>query len=199
VVARAGEVTRLLHGLKQGDRAAESRLLEMVYGELHRIAQRYMRGERDDHTLQATALVNEAYLRLVDQKDKTWQNRAHFFAVAAQVMRRILVDYARQHCAQKRGGIQQKLELDADLLISQQPSEMLLLLDGALERLKVFDPRQSRVIELRFFGGLTNEETAEVMGIGARTVKRDWQVAKSWLYGEMVRGPSDEPGEMEPH
>ncbi len=187
------DVTALLHALKQGDRGAESRLLDVVYEELHRIAERYMRRERQDHTLQTTALVNEAYLRLVDQKEKSWQNRAHFFAVAAQVMRRILVDYARKHGAQKRGGEQRKLELEGDLGITPERSEELLLLDQALERLKIWDARQSRIVELRFFGGLTNEETAEVLGVAARTVKRDWQVAKSWLYGEITKGAFDGP------
>jgi RNA polymerase sigma factor (TIGR02999 family) len=152
-----------------------------------------MRREREDHTLQTTALVNEAYLRLVDQKGKSWQNRAHFFAVAAQVMRRILVDYARKHRAQKRGGEQQKLELEGDVAITPERSDELLLLDQALERLKAWDARQSRIVELRFFGGLTNEETAEVLGVAPRTVKRDWQVAKSWLYGEITRGVFDGP------
>jgi RNA polymerase sigma factor (TIGR02999 family) len=187
------DVTGLLLALRQGDREAESRLLDAVYQELHGIAERYMRREREDHTLQTTALVNEAYLRLVDQKSKTWQNRAHFFAVAAQVMRRILVDYARKHGAQKRGGEQRKLELEGDVAITPERSDELLLLDQALERLKDWDVRQSRIVELRFFGGLTNEETAEVLGVATRTVKRDWQVAKSWLYGEISKGVFNGP------
>ena len=187
------DVTALLLALRLGDREAEGRLLDAVYKELHGIAERYMRGERDDHTLQTTALVNEAYLRLVDQKSKTWHNRAHFFAVAAQVMRRILVDYARKHRAQKRGGEQRKLELEGDVAITPERSGELLLLDEALERLKDWDARQSRIVELRFFGGLTNEETAEVLGVATRTVKRDWQVAKSWLYGEITKGVFNGP------
>jgi RNA polymerase sigma factor (TIGR02999 family) len=193
MVSSSEDVTALLLALRQGNREAEGRLLDVVYQQLHGIAERYMRREREDHTLQTTALVNEAYLRLVDQKGKSWQNRAHFFAVAAQVMRRILVDYARKHRAQKRGGEQQKLELEGDVAITPERSDELLLLDQALERLKAWDARQSRIVELRFFGGLTNEETAEVLGVAARTVKRDWQVAKSWLYGEITKGVFDGP------
>jgi RNA polymerase sigma factor (TIGR02999 family) len=193
MVSSSEDVTALLLALRQGNREAEGRLLDVVYQQLHGIAERYMRREREDHTLQTTALVNEAYLRLVDQKGKSWQNRAHFFAVAAQVMRRILVDYARKHRAQKRGGEQQKLELEGDVAITPERSDELLLLDQALERLKAWDARQSRIVELRFFGGLTNEETAEVLGVAPRTVKRDWQVAKSWLYGEITRGVFDGP------
>ncbi len=193
MVSSSADVTALLLALRQGDRNAEGRLLDAVYRELHNIAERYMRREREDHTLQTTALVNEAYLRLVDQKSKTWQNRAHFFAVAAQVMRRILVDYARKHRAQKRGGEQRRLDLEGDVAITPERSDELVLLDQALERLKDWDPRQSRIVELRFFGGLTNEETAEVLGVAPRTVKRDWQVAKSWLYGEITKGVFDEP------
>jgi len=193
MVSSSEDVTALLLALRQGSREAEGRLLDVVYQQLHGIAERYMRQEREDHTLQTTALVNEAYLRLVDQKGKSWQNRAHFFAVAAQVMRRILVDYARKHRAQKRGGEQQKLELEGDVAITPERSDELLLLDQALERLKGWDARQSRIVELRFFGGLTNEETAEVLGVAPRTVKRDWQVAKSWLYGEITRGVFDGP------
>ena len=193
MVSSSEDVTALLLALRQGSREAEGRLLDVVYQQLHGIAERYMRQEREDHTLQTTALVNEAYLRLVDQKGKSWQNRAHFFAVAAQVMRRILVDYARKHRAQKRGGEQQKLELEGDVAITPERSDELLLLDQALERLKGWDARQSRIVELRFFGGLTNEETAEVLGVAPRTVKRDWQVAKSWLYGEISKGVFNGP------
>jgi RNA polymerase sigma factor (TIGR02999 family) len=176
MASSSGDVTALLLALRLGDREAESRLLDAVYHELH-----------------CTALVNEAYLRLIDQKSKTWHNRAHFFAVAAQVMRRILVDYARKHRAQKRGGEQRKLELEGDVAITPERSDELLLLDQALERLKDWDVRQSRIVELRFFGGLTNEETAEVLGVATRTVKRDWQVAKSWLYGEISKGVFNGP------
>jgi RNA polymerase sigma factor (TIGR02999 family) len=180
-----GEVTRLLAGMRAGDREAEGRLVEVVYAELHRIAQRYIRHERPDHTLQATALVNEAYVRLIDQHDKQWQNRSHFFGVAAQVMRRVLVDHARSHHAAKRGGELTKVELDAALLLSPQKSGQLIALDDALSRLAAIDARQARIVELRFFGGLTEPEVAEVLGMSSRTVKRDWSAAKAWLYAEM--------------
>jgi RNA polymerase sigma factor (TIGR02999 family) len=180
-----GDVTQLLLGLKSGDPAAESQLLEVVYGELRGIAGRMMRRERQDHTLQATALIHEAYVHLVDQRGKDWQNRAHFFGVSAQVMRRILVDHARTRRTKKRGGGQPKVSLDEALPLSIEQSDEVLALDEALSRLAQFDPRQSRVVELRFFGGLTDEEAAEVLGVSSRTVKRDWVVAKAWLYGEL--------------
>jgi RNA polymerase sigma factor (TIGR02999 family) len=181
-----GDVTLLLLGLRRGDQEAERQLAEVVYRELHQMAARYMRRERPDHTLQATALVNEAYVRLIDQRGKDWQNRAHFFGVAAQIMRRVLVDHARTHNAAKRGGEFQKISLDDDILpFSHEKSDELVALDEALRRLAVFDPRQSRVVELRFFGGLTEDETAEVLGISSRTVKREWSVAKVWLHSEM--------------
>jgi RNA polymerase sigma factor (TIGR02999 family) len=180
-----GEVTRLLVGLRAGNREAEGRLVEVVYGELHRMAARYIRRERRDHTLQATALVNEAYMRLVDQRGKDWQNRAHFFGVAAQVMRRVLVDHARTHQSLKRGGEVEKISLEDALPFSPERPDQLLALDEALSRLAAFDSRQARIVELRFFGGLTEAETAEVLGISSRTVKRDWSVAKAWLHGEL--------------
>ena len=182
----SGEVTQLLQALKGGDRDAEGKLLEAVYGELHRMAARHMRRERADHTLQATALIHEAYVRLIDQGGKDWQNRAHFYGVAAQVMRRILVDYARTHRAGKRGGGQQRVALDDALpMMTIEQSDELLALDEALSRLAQFDPRQSRVVELRYFGGLNEEETAVALGVSSRTVKRDWSVAKAWLHGEL--------------
>ena len=180
-----GEVTQLLLGLKAGDREAESKLLDVVYAELHRMAGRFMRRERQDHTLQATALIHEAYVHLIDQRGKDWQNRAQFFGVAAQVMRRVLVDHARTRRTEKRGGGLHKVSLDEALLLTLEQSDEVLALDEALLRLSQFDPRQSRVVELRFFGGLTEEETAEVLGIASRTVKRDWSMAKAWLYGEL--------------
>jgi RNA polymerase sigma factor (TIGR02999 family) len=183
----SGDVTQLLQALRAGDREAESQLLDVVYGELHRIAARFMHRERPDHTLQATALIHEAYVRLIDQRDKDWQNRAHFYGVAAQVMRRILVDYARRHRTQKRGGVQHKVSLEDALSLTHGQSEELLALDEALSRLAQFDPRQSRVVELRYFGGLNEEETAQALGISSRTVKREWSVAKAWLYGELNR------------
>jgi RNA polymerase sigma-70 factor (ECF subfamily) len=180
-----GDVTQLLLGLAARDSRAESELLEVVYAELHRMADRLMRSERPDHTLQATALINEAYLHLVDQRGKDWKNRAHFFGVAALVMRRILVDYARTRGRDKRGGRQHKVSLDETVLITPGQSDEILALDEALSRLSQFDPRQSRVVELRFFGGLTEAEAAEVLGVATRTVKRDWAIAKAWLYGEL--------------
>ena len=182
-----GEVTQLLAALRNGDRSAESRLLEVVYAELHRMAVRYMRRERRDHTLQATALIHEAYVDLIRQPEKNWQNHAHFYGVAAQSMRRVLVDYARTHRAAKRGGGQQKVSLDDALLITGEQSDDLVALDEALSRLAQFDARQSRIVELRFFGGLNEEETAEVLGASSRTVRRDWGVAKAWLYGQLAK------------
>jgi RNA polymerase sigma factor (TIGR02999 family) len=180
-----GEVTQLLAALRNGDPSAESRLLEVVYAELHRMAVRYMRYERPDHTLQATALIHEAYVDLTRQPAKNWQDHAHFYGVAAQVMRRILVDYARTHRAAKRGGGQQKVGLDDAVLLTGEQSDELVALDEALSRLAQFDARQSRIVELRFFAGLNEEETAEVLGVSSRTVRRDWGVAKAWLYGQL--------------
>jgi RNA polymerase sigma factor (TIGR02999 family) len=182
---RAAEVTRLLVAVRAGQAEAEGELYRAVYAELHRIAARYMRRERPDHTLQATALIHEAYVDLIDQQHKDWQNRAHFYGVAANVMRRILIDHARAHRTAKRGGRDQKLSLDEALPLTPQPPDELLALDEALARLAQFDPRQSRVVELRFFGGLSEEEAAQVLGVSSRTVKRDWRMAKTWLYGEL--------------
>jgi RNA polymerase sigma factor (TIGR02999 family) len=180
-----GEVTQLLQAFRAGARDVESKLLDIVYKELHRIAARHMRRERADHTLQATALIHEAYEHLIDQRAKDWQNRAHFYAVAAELMRRILVDYARTRRAAKRGSGQPNVSLDDVPLLVPGRSDELVALDEALTRLAKFDLRQSKVVELRFFGGLTEDETAEVLGISSRTVKREWRVAKAWLYGEL--------------
>ena len=180
-----GDVTLLLNRVQRGDKQAESNLITAVYAELRRMAARHMRRERPGHTLQTTALVHEAYLKLIDQKGANWQNRAHFFAVAARVMRRILVDYARNRLAEKRGGGQPRLPLDEALVFSKEKSGELLALDEALERLEEKDERVHRVIELRFFGGLSVEETAEVLGIATRTVKRDWSFGRAWLRGEL--------------
>ncbi|HEX8651171.1 MAG TPA: sigma-70 family RNA polymerase sigma factor [Pyrinomonadaceae bacterium] len=176
------EVTGLLSDWSRGDRAALERLTPLVYDELHRLAHRYMSRERPDHTLQTTALVNEAYLRLVDQRNAHWQNRAHFFAVAAQVMRHILVDYARQRHFAKRGGEARRVTLDEAAIVSQQRAAEFVALDEALKRLEAIDPRKSRVVELHFFGGLNFEEIAEVLKVSAVTVRRDWRSAKAWLY-----------------
>jgi RNA polymerase sigma factor (TIGR02999 family) len=187
------EITRLLGELRAGRREAESRLVEAVYPELRRIAARYLKGERPGHTLQATALVNEAYLQLVGQMDKDWQNRSHFFGVAAQLIRRILVDYARQKNAVKRDGGRRRVELTEPLAITRDRLDEIMVIDEALTRLAEWDPRQCRIVELRFFGGLTEDEVAEVLGVAPRTVKRDWNLAKAWLHGELkgtgARGP----------
>jgi RNA polymerase sigma factor (TIGR02999 family) len=178
------QVTDLLVAWSEGDKQAYDRLVPLVYDELHRLAHRYMSGERAGHTLQTTALVDEAYLRLVNQKVR-WQNRSHFFAIAAEVMRRILVDYARQGRYAKRGGGAQKVELDEAMLMARERSSELIALDDALKRLAEFDERKSRVVELRFFGGLTVDETAKVLGVSPNTVDRDWSTARAWLYKEV--------------
>jgi len=180
----SAEVTQLLQGVRDGDERAISRLMPLVYGELRRLAGRYMRDERGNHTLQPTALVHEAYLRLVDQKGVKWQGRAHFMGVAAQMMRRILVDHARGHARVKRGGAQIRVPLEEAMVLPENDGQ-LLALDEALKRLSEIDPRQSRIVELRFFGGLSVEETAEVLGVSPKTVKRDWSVARAWLHAEI--------------
>lgn len=176
------EVTLLLKEINDGDPNAPEQLLPLVYDELRKLAHSYLQNERPDHTLQATALVHEAYIRLVDWENVSWQNRAHFFAVAAQVMRKILVDYARQRKAQKRDASGQKLGLDDAVSFSSQREIDLIALDDALESLAGFDRTQAKIVELRFFGGLTIEETAHALNISPATVKREWTVAKAWLY-----------------
>jgi len=180
------QVTRMLIDWSEGDRDAPNRLMPLVYEELRRLARQYLQRERPDHTLQATGLVHEAYLRLVDQSTTTWQNRAHFFGVAAQVMRRILVDYARTHRAEKRGGGWDKLVFDEAISLSTERSIDLVALDDALKDLLALDPHQSQIVELRFFGGLTIEEVAEVLDVSPRTVKREWRMAKAWLRREIM-------------
>ena len=175
-------VTQLLLKWGEGDAASLDKLMPLVYEELRRLASNYLRRERQNHTLQPTALVNEAYLKLVDQKNAHWQNRAQFYGVAAQLMRRILVDHARQHQAEKRGGSkQQRLSITSARAIAQTPEVDVLAVNEALEELKQFDEQQERIVELRFFGGLSIAETAEVMGIGHATVERDWKMARAWL------------------
>ncbi len=169
------EVTQLLRAWREGEQGALERLMPLVYGELHRLARRYMANERPGHTLQTTALVNEAYLRLVDAPQANWQDRAHFLAVCAQMMRRILVDWARSRQALKRGGVVRPMELDEALAVAEAPGADLVALDDALKALTVVDPRKSRVVELRFFGGLSVEETAEVLKVSPETVLRDWK------------------------
>lgn len=180
------DVTGLLLEWRQGDSAALDKLTPLVYDELRRIAHRYMRQERDGHTLQTTALVNEAYVRLAGQQRIDWQNRAHFFAVMAQVMRHVLIDHARRRHYAKREGHNVPLE-DADALMSQKRAAELVALDEALEELAKLDPRKSRVVELRYFGGLSIEETADVLEVSPMTVRRDWRVAKAWLYRALKR------------
>ena len=179
------EVTKLLVRLTDGDGAVLDELLPLVYAELRRLASSYLRRERQGHTLEPTALVHEAYLRMIDQTQAHWQNRAHFFGVAAQMMRRILIDHARAHQADKRGGEFQKLSLDENIDVSGVRAAELVALDDALNRLAEIDPQKSRIVELRFFGGLSVDETAEVLGVSVPTVKRHWRMAKAWLYGEV--------------
>lgn len=179
------EVTQLLLAWSNGDRGALDRLIPLVSAELHRLAHHYMLGEHAGHTLQTTALVNEAYVRLVDANRVEWRDRAHFFAVSANLMRRILVDFARSRRYQKRGGGAVTIDLDLNDVPSPQPGPDIVALDEALEALAAFDPRASTIVELRFFGGLTVEETAEVVGVSPRTIKREWAAAKAWLLGEL--------------
>ena len=182
------EVTRLLSAWSDGDVSALDRLIPLVERELHQLAHRYLSRERPDHTLQTTALVNEAYLRLVDQRRARWQNRAHFFAIAAQIMRRILVNHARDRAADKRGGGARKLSLDEVSVLSDERAEELVALDEALDSLSELDGRKARVVELRYFGGLSVEETAEVLGVHPDTVTREWGRAKAFLRRELQKG-----------
>ena len=186
------EITRLLLNWSQGDRAALDRLVPLVYDELRRLARHFMRREREGHTLQTTALVNEAYLRLIDQRSVRWQNRAHFFAIAAQLMRRILVDHARSRRYAKRGGEARQVSFDEAAIVSRERSAELVAIDDALTDLAAHDPRKSQIVELRFFGGLNIKETAEVMGISPTTVQREWRSAKAWLYQAIREGTGNE-------
>jgi len=179
------DITALLTAWSQGDEQARDQLLPLVYNELREIAHRYLSHERRDHTLQTTALVHEAYLRLVDQRAVQWQNKAHFFGVAAQLMRRILIDYARSHQTAKRGQGTVKLSLDEAVNVADERAADLLALNDALGDLAKFDPQKSHVVELKFFGGLTVEEIAEVLGVSIATVVRQWRLAKAWLYQEL--------------
>jgi RNA polymerase sigma-70 factor (ECF subfamily) len=191
------EVTELLLAWTQGQQTALDKLVPLVHAELRRIARRYMYRERPGHTLQTTALVNEAYLRLVDARQVRWQNRAHFFAVSAQLMRRILVDFARSKHYLKRGGGAQKLTFDEAVTRSPEQGEDLVALDYALTALAATDDRKSRVVELRFFGGLSVEETAEVLKVSQDTVMRDWRLAKAWLAREMTKTETSQRGGIE--
>jgi RNA polymerase sigma-70 factor, ECF subfamily len=184
------EITQLLVAWSDGDESALARLTPLVYDELHRLSHHYMSGERAGHTLQTTALVNEAYVRLIDWKNVRWQNRAHFFGVSAQLMRRILVDFARSHGYEKRGGGTRPVTLDDAAFVGDSKGTDMVALDDALNALAELDARQSRVVELRFFGGLTNEEAAEVLKVSEATVRRDWSLARAWLHRELAAARS---------
>ena len=195
----SGEVTQLLKAMHDGDATAAETLLPLVYAELHRLARAYMRRERPDHTLQATALINEAYLKLLGEH-VDWQNREHFIGLAAHVMRRVLVDYARAHNAERRAGGLERVEFHDDLALSPERLDEVVLLDDAMTRLAVHSPRQARVVELRYFGGLSVEQIAAVLDIAPRSVKRDWSLARIWLFRDLRPGatdpkvgPSDDP------
>lgn len=190
------DVTQLLHEWSRGDRQAAERLMPLVYDELRKLARRYLGRERPDHTLQPTALVNEAYLKLIDQTRVDWQNRHHFYGIAAQVMRRILVDHARMHTSEKRGGGAPQLSLDELNVAGGERAAELIALDEALERLSQLFPRKGKVVELRFFGGFSVDETAQILGVSDKTVMREWESAKLWLYREFEReGAEAEPDE----
>ena len=188
--ASSAQISKLLINWGLGDQEARDALIPLIYGELRRLARRHLGHERRDHTLQSAALVNEAYLRLVRQDPPQWQNRAHFFGVAAQMMRHILVDHARNRLAAKRGGGAPRLSLDPEIGPAQKPELDLVALDGALNKLATLDPQQSRLIELRFFGGLSIEDTAEVLGTSPATVKREWTTARAWLRRELKKDAS---------
>ena len=193
------DITLLLNQLTQGKAEAQEQLMLVIYRELRRLAGAHLRRERSDHTLQATALVNEAFLKLVENQNCTWQNRNHFFAIASTMMRRVLVDYARKRNRQKRGAGERPVEFEEEMFLSEQKSAEILELDNALERLYELEPRQVRVIELRFFGGLTVDQSADVLGVSPKTVKRDWNVARAWLHRDLKSGGSlREPGLLNP-
>ncbi|HEX5000074.1 MAG TPA: sigma-70 family RNA polymerase sigma factor [Terriglobia bacterium] len=189
------EVTRLLQAWSGGDQAALERLAPLIYSELERLARRYMAREQEGHTLETGALLNEAFLRLVHWKTAQWQNRSHFYGLAAQIMRRVLVDHARSRSYQKRGGKAHPVSLDEAVVVSPERSSDLVALDEALERLTALDPRKSKVVELRFFGGLSNEETANVLNVSPFTVIRDWNFARAWLNRELAADAGAAPGE----
>ena len=184
-LSQPGEITQLLIDLRTGKRDAEAKLIPLVYAELRQLAAHYLRGERADHTLQPTALVHEAYIRLTKLHDIDWQSRSHFFATAATIMRRILVDHARAQRADKREALHNAFSLEDVLIVSPARSSDLIALDEALKKLAELDVRRSKIVELRFFGGLSEEETGAVLGVSSRTVKRDWRIAKAWLYDEL--------------
>lgn len=187
------DITLLLNRLADGDQEAATALAPLVYDQLRQLAVRRLRHERPDHTLQATALVHEAYIKLAGQRGAKWQNRAQFFAVASQAMRRILVDYARTRRRTKRGGKQLRVPLEEVCVGTPRISEEILAVDESLSRLEKLDPRQARIVELRYFSGLTTEESAEALGISAKTVTREWNVARAWLYADLKEGNPDAP------
>ena len=188
------QVTQLLVAWSDGDQTARDELIPLVYEELHRLAHHYMNRERPGHTLQTSALVNEAFVKLVDQRDVRWQNRAHFFGIAAQMMRRILVDHARKHAAVKRGKSFTRISLEEAAVFSEEHPRQMIAVDELLTRLASFDPQGSRIVELRFFAGLSLEETAEAMGLSTAKVRREWSTAKAWLTREMAREQASKPG-----
>jgi RNA polymerase sigma factor (TIGR02999 family) len=188
-IAASHEVTQLLMAWNDGDQSALERLIPLVHAELHRIARRYMRNERAGHTLQTSALINEAYLRLIDAQQVRWQNRAHFFGIAAQLMRRVLVDFARSRGYQKRGGGALQVSLDETMVITKERGEDLVALDEALSALSELDERKGRVVEMRFFGGLNEKEISEALTVSQETVRRDWRLAKSWLRRRLSETP----------
>jgi RNA polymerase sigma factor (TIGR02999 family) len=190
------EVTQLLKAWGNGDGGALEKLTPLVHNELHRLAHRYMSREKPGHTLQTTALVNEVYLRFVDVQQVSWQDRAHFFAISARMMRRILTDFARSRNYQKRGGTALHVSFDEALAVSHEQDAEIVAIDDALRQLALVEPRKSQVVELRFFGGLSVEETAEVLKVSPETVKRDWRFAKAWLHRALSGGTGDEPGAL---
>lgn len=193
----ARSITHFLIQWRDGDKAALDQLIPLVYEEMRRLAGYYMRRQRVGHTLQTSALINEAYLRLLDHKNMKWENRAHFFAVAAQAMRRILVDHARSRNYLKRGGGAMKVSLDEAVIVAEERAAELIALDDALMGLAAFDSRKSQIVEMRYFGGLSVEETAEVLGVSGVTVMREWRSAKGWLLRELSKGERDDPRTVE--
>lgn len=187
MAASSNEITQLLTAWGNGDQNALDQLMPLVYSELHRLAHRHIRKERPGHTLQTSALLNEAFLRLVDQRDVTWKSRSHFFAIAAQMMRRILVDYARSRGSAKRAGNARQVSFDEELIVSRERSKEILALHDALNELTLIDPRKGKVVELKYFGGLSIEETAEVLEVSPGTVMRDWTLSKAWLRLAMTK------------
>ena len=185
MTSSSNSVSQLLIAWSQGDEAALQQLTPLVYDELHRLARRYMRRESPGHTLQTSALVNEAYLRLIDQRNVSWQNRSHFFGIASQLMRRILVDHARSHARQKRGGNAQRLSLNTTAVSTKERVVDLVAIDEALTKLAELDSQKSRIVEMKFFGGLTNDEVAECLNVSSRTIEREWRKSKAWLKGAL--------------